>query len=201
MPEDQQQPQPMQDMPVQPVSFPETQVASPVQPAVIQTTTPVSSSPSPVVPVSTQPAVAAAPIASGDDKVWISKEEYARLTQAQNAQHRAVFTSNPPPQKLFGAVQTVTAVTAALGVLLGLIGGGTASFFLVPSLIILVLMGVFTFRDYTKAKTDGYVAPHKGRNNTLLILSLVVLASPVLMIVFFVLLISLSCAGGACRGS
>lgn len=138
-----------------------------------------------------------------DDKVWISKEEYQRLQQSQ------VIASRNPEQvvgktaRLIGKMQIVTAATASIALILGLMMQSSfGDIFMFPSLLILALLAGFTVHDYLQRKKPGAsMATHKSRNVTLLVLSLVVLGSPVLIIIFFILLFTIMCAGGGCQGT
>lgn len=136
------------------------------------------------------------------DKVWISKEEYQRLQQAEST---AVVSGNiAKPEKLFGSLQIVTSITAAIALILGLMWQSTyfSTFLVGPALIILALTGMFTWIDYTQAsKAGGFVKRHKGRNVFLLVCSILVLALPVLMPIVMILIFMIVCASGGCKGS
>jgi hypothetical protein len=136
------------------------------------------------------------------DKVWISKEEYQRLQQAEST--AAVSGSIAKPEKLFGSLQIVTSVTEAIALILGLMWQSTyySTFLVAPALIILALTGMFTWIDYTQAsKAGGYVKRHKGRNIFLLVCSILILALPVLMPLVMILIFMIVCASGGCKGS
>jgi hypothetical protein len=190
-------PAPLDPTVIQPVVEP----VQPLSPAPVETISPPTFVPPTSTSVTTPPQSAPAPNASGD-QVWISKEEYQRLQQAQMAaDHSPVATTKPA--KLISGVQIAAAATAAVALIIGLVSQSSFfSFLIVPSLIVLVLMGAFTLRDYANSKKPNAVLkPHKARNGILLAIAIIVLALPVILPIGFVLLLMITCAGGGCKGS
>jgi hypothetical protein len=201
MPEEPQtpttQPQP-QPQPYGAPQPPEQVSAStvPVAPAPVQNPEPVVA---PGMDVS-QPAISTPQSNPVGDQVWISKEEYQRLQQADA---QVVAGGNGEKQgKLFGVLQIITACLAAIALLIGLTAQSYFGALLItPSLIILALMGIFTLVDYARAsKAGGYIKSHKARNITMLVLAAIVLILPALIPIGLVLMFMVMCAGG-CQGS
>jgi len=150
----------------------------------------------PVAPVTAQ-------VPAASDQVWISKEEYQRLQQAQVIASHDPAVAEMKPAKLISGVQIAAGITAAIGLMVGLIGQSTFFGLLIaPSLVVLAIMGAFTLHDYLKAKKPGAVLkPHKARNGVLLTAAIIVLALPLLLPVFLILIFMITCAGGGCKGS
>lgn len=178
MQDDQQQTQPIANEPVpSPQAAPVADVPAEVEP---------SSGP------------AAAPAA---DSVWISREEYQRLKQAEAAQAKS---STKGPAKLFGGMQIATSSLAAVGLVLSLTMSqeSTIMFAFAPaSLIILALTGGFTLMDYWQAKSTGQIREHKVRNILMLIFAILCFAVPFVYPAIGLLFFLLVCGFGGCRGS
>lgn len=148
--------------------------------------------------------IASQQVSASTDKVWISKEEYQRLQQAESTAVVSGGVGAAKPEKLFGKLQIVTSATAAIGLVLGLVGQSSylSNFLVGPSLIILALTGIFTWLDYAQAsKAGGYVKRHRGRNIFLLVCSILVLTLPVVMPLAMIFIFMIVCMSGGCKGS
>lgn len=191
-----------------PPAQPQQPAATPVVP-VASVQSPVQSG-APVVESMTEPQLVSpqlSPVAYqapiDDSKQWISKDEYQRLQQAEVAAQ--AMGSGAKPEKLFGTIQIVTAAIAAISLIIGLIASQSSYFggmLIWPSLVMLTLMGIFTWHDYAQAsKAGGYIKRHKARNVFFLVCSIIILTLPILLPVAILCIIMIVCVGGGCKGS
>lgn len=144
-----------------------------------------------------QPALATP--ASPQD-VWISKEEYERLRQAEAAQTRAQMHASATQKGPIGRLLIAAVAISALVFISGFFNPTLAPM-AAFGLVMLVISAAFSLNDYATAKKEGMFRPHKTRNMILFILTLVVVALPVLAVVGMILLFVVMCGMQSCRGS
>lgn len=158
------------------------------------------------------------------DNVWISREEYERLRQAQQATVQAPQPQQPvvygqgyqaadePPK--VKPVQIALGAVLAVGLFLSL----TAPFFKfisAPILIVMLIFAVMSLNDFRRAKggVNGAVQPSmntvtttnqqkgSGKYHALLVVLLCILAAPVIFIGGIIILLIFAAHGSGGQSS